>query len=257
MILVCGVSYTGRALARLMPVHFLSRNPANFDHPGLLPYDPGANYELVVDCVPEPVQGAPAYANEMKRAQERGARIVHLSSTVVYPEPGGSGVPYYDETSPVDETRPRAQNRLRLESIVRAVLPEAVIVRCGGIYGPGRALPLHFQAGDFSRIESGNRMVSRIHVDDLAGLLVSLRSAPDVPSVLNAVDEYPSANAEVFAWLEERLALKIPGAWRNEPVSGRGIRSVHLRRFYDLKYPTYREGFESVLSGGTKPSRAS
>ncbi|MCB1309783.1 MAG: hypothetical protein KDK30_16450, partial [Leptospiraceae bacterium] len=108
--------------------------------------------------------------------------------------------------------------------------------------------------GDFSRAAIGNRVVSRIHVHDLARLCVAVadlaRAEPhNAPRLVHAVDGHSVGQREVFNWLEARYDLKIPGDWRSQPYVGRHIRSRFLDQLLPtgLQYPDYRSGFADCL----------
>jgi nucleoside-diphosphate-sugar epimerase len=197
------------------------------------------------------------------RARDPGLPLVHVSSTSVFATAGqttgaasdGPAVTSCDERTEARPDTDRGRLRLALERRVRERYPEACILRSAGIYGPGRSLAVQFRAGNFRRAASGNQYVSRIHVHDLVRLALVLiarcRAAPDDSTIrlVHAVDERPTANREVFAFLENELGLRVPGKWRDEPPRGRMIRSLYaadlLGRAY--RYPTYVEGFRACL----------
>ncbi len=270
-VLVLGASYTGRYLARysgmqagaartdperqvveelgrVREVSFLTRHTE-----GVLARDPirlweqGWPVDLILDTVPALVDGRPAYhATVQKALSESNARYVHVSTTSVYPEASPAGS--VDERTPPHPATPGVALRLQLEEAIREAYPGARILRSTGIYGPGRALPLSFLRGDFRRAETGNRIVSRIHVADLVRLALAM-SRPDAPDLVNGVDEQPSENRATFSFLESLLGLQVPGAWDKGPPVGRAVRSLHARRLLGRYiYPTFREGFADVVS---------
>ena len=269
---VClGASYTGRYLAREFgeeaSVAFLTRDPGRLGAEGLTALDPGAAAAaagspgaLILDTVPAVAGrgGAPElpYRAALGDAAGRpgGAAYLHLSSTSVYPSDFRArtedGLPTLDERSDTGPESARAEGRLLLERAVLAQYPEARILRCGGIYGPGRSVAARFRDGDFSRAGTGNRMVTRIHVHDLCRLILAHGRARAAPAVVNAVDERPSSNRETFSHLERVLGIEVPGAWRTAEPTGRRVVSMHARSLLGGRYvfPTYREGFAACLA---------
>ncbi len=265
-LLALGLSYTARRYARLFPeveLRVLSRNPAALVATGFQSYAPGEEIDLVLDAVPA-IEAAGGLAEPPYRAAldelfgRAGALpFVHISSTSVLP-PGRSGerveeLPDYDESCPPAPAERRGELRLALEERMRALYPHVRILRSAGIYGPGRSVPERFQRGDFSRVDSGNSVVSRIHADDLARLANALlqSAAADAagPRLVHGVDQQPTANAEIFLFLEEQLGVVIPGAWRGARPFGRRVTSRYAADLLGGRYlyPTYREGFRALL----------
>jgi nucleoside-diphosphate-sugar epimerase len=176
-------------------------------------------------------------------------RFVLTSTTGVYGQSEGEWV---DEESPADAggfrgERPREGERLVLES----GLP-AVVVRFGGIYGPGRTRLIE-------EVRQGRAVCrpgvpsNRIHLDDCAGVLrhVLLLGTPE--PVYVAVDREPAELCEIQRWLADRLGVPHP------PREEGGTRSRSVKRCrsdrlvasgYRFRYPTFREGFASLLDSG-------
>ena len=272
-VLVLGTSFTGRylaehagkphrilsglpadtvAFASVERVSFVGRDHARIGELGLRLYDPleAASVDLILDTVPELVQGRPAFNDVVSEVLEHsGACYVHVSSTSVYPGVATGDAPFVDEGTPPDPATERAQGRLELEESIMRAYPDARLLRSAGLYGPRRALPLRFACGDFGRAAAGNRIVSRIHVADLNRLAISL-AAPESPRLVNGVDECPSDNRTTFLYLEELLSIHIPGNWRTQMPEGRAVRSTFasallLGRFL---FPSFREGFADVVN---------
>lgn len=265
-LLALGLSYTIRRFAREFPetqIRILSRDPAALAAAGLQSYAPGEPIDAVLDCVPA-IETASGLADPPYRAQldELFGRagplpFVHISSTSVLP-PGQTAervedLPQYDETCAPAPTEKRGALRLALEERMRALYPHVRILRSAGIYGPGRSVPERFRRGDFSRADSGNTVVSRIHADDLARLAHALLNYADeddaAPRLVHGVDEKPTANAEIFLFLESELGVVIPGDWRSAPPTGRRIASRYARALLGGRYlyPDYRAGFRALL----------
>lgn len=250
-LLFAGASYTGRYLARNFghEVHFLSRGDVR--ESGLLPFgahgESLSDYDVLVDTVPALESGL-AYPELYAAAK----RLIHLSSTSVFAEDFRADrpedLPVFNEESPAAPQTSRGQKRLDLEKEILRVKPDAVILRCGGIYGPDRGLIEHFRQGDFRRADTNNRMVSRIHVHDLSSLILSCAAKSSVPQLVCAVDPHPALNSEVFSFLEQQLEISVPGSWRQEKPSGRRVVSLHCGRLIEFRFPSYREGFADTIA---------
>lgn len=231
--------------------------------PAVLPPDAGRDSSAILD---------PPYQSLVDGIRERNPAVcyIHVSSTSVLPggardidlkaDPAGSAnspdahVIALDETAPPAPDGARGARRKALEDRVLELNPGALILRAAGIYGPGRCVALQFQSGNFRRAGVGNSYVSRIHVHDLARLflgMVTQHSADPhgAPRLVHAVDEQPSANADVFAFLEAELQVQVPGDWRSTPPRGRIVRSRFALELLGGRYrfPTYVSGFRDCL----------
>ena len=277
-ILCLGGSYTARYLARRVAtgetVLLASRRAPDLRDQGYAAVSPHevATLEppprLVVDTVPAvEVDGRvadPPYLSAVSALLERSPRtlFVHLSSTSVYPSRyqgrRGEDLPTMDEDTPPAPDRPGGERRLALEGRLRRALPQAVVVRAGGIYGPRRSLVDRFVEGRFRAADRRNRMVSRVHVEDLGRLLLALarRERAELPSTINAVDECPSLNAHVYRFMREELGVQVPFDVERLPAEGRRIVSRHLPRLLDeLRFPSYRQGFRHCMDERRKSRR--
>jgi nucleoside-diphosphate-sugar epimerase len=189
------------------------------------------------------------------------SHVVYISTTGVY----GAHRGHVDEATPVDPSEPRARERLVAEAAYLA--GGGTVLRAAGIYGPGRGLHLRLASGTFRVPGDGTNVVSRIHVADLAELVLGVfrraESAPPAAAddgaprgqAFVAADDTPVPQIEVVRWLCERLDLPIPAHAPIEevPETLRHDRAVDNRRVkawtgVSLIYPSYREGFPACLA---------
>ena len=133
---------------------------------------------------------------------------------------------------------------------MRAYKGEAVVVRFGGIYGPGRNRLIKLvRSGTRCQDEPPN-YTNRIHRDDCAGVLMYLLYLDSPESIYLAVDSYPAPQCEIMQWLSQQLGVsapskdRIPGVGASKRCSNRLL----LKSGYELLYPSYREGYAAVLS---------
>jgi nucleoside-diphosphate-sugar epimerase len=177
-------------------------------------------------------------------------RVVYISSTAVYGAARGA----VDEQTPVDPTGEKARARLDAE---RAMLASgAAVLRAAGIYGPFRGLHRRLLRGDLAPGDGAN-VVSRIHVADVASIVLRLFEASDEVArgtIYVVADDAPVPQIEVIRWLCARLAVPLPADQQSgEPRAMRHDRAVDNRRIksalsLSLQFPTYREGFEACLA---------
>ena len=174
-------------------------------------------------------------------------RVVYTSSTRVYPQSGGEWV---DEDSPTAGDDPYGRLLLEGEAAARSTTAPAVVVRLAGIYGPGRTRLIdRVPAGE----PCGPAYTNRIHRDDCAGVLHHLMRLERPRPLYLGADHEPATQCEVMTWLAGRLGLPAPPRADSGP-GGLGKRCRNARLVgggYVFEYPSFREGYQTVLTGLT------
>jgi len=151
--------------------------------------------------------------NVARAAAAVGARLVHLSTDVVFD--GRKGAPYVedDPTSPVtDYGRAKAD----AEERVRAAHPAALIVRTSLIYGGAEPSKHELAARDPSLTFFTNEVRSPVQVTDLAQALLEL-AALDVSGLLHVAGADAVSRAD-FAELVSGAAVRRAPAPESRPL---------------------------------------
>ncbi len=182
-------------------------------------------------------------------------RVVFTSSTGVYAQRGGEWV---DEASPTEPAGASAAALLEGERLVRDGPFPATVLRLGGIYGPGRdRLVRETREGSAVCPVGPPRYSNRIHRDDCAGALHHLLALPDPEALYVGVDREPAELCTVLRWLAERLGRPAPPVAEGESGGRMGRRSNKrgssarlVASGYRFRYPTFREGFDSMIASG-------
>lgn len=183
-----------------------------------------------------------------------GKWLVYFSTTGVYGDYNGEWV---DE-----ESEPRPNNdrlRRRLEVEVQWQELGGHIFRLAGIYGKGRNAIDDVLAGTARRIEKPGQVFSRIHVADIAQVILSSMQKPSPGAIYNVCDDEPAPAHEVVAFACELLGKTPPPIIpfseaelspmgkefysANRRVSNNKIKN-ELR--VELLYPTYRDGLKNI-----------
>jgi nucleoside-diphosphate-sugar epimerase len=124
---------------------------------------------------------------------------VHVSSQAAI-GPSGDGTPVSDDAEPHPLTH-YGRSKLEGERIVRALVPDAVIVRPGVVYGPRDTDVLEMfksiARGFVLEISGGERWFQAIYVKDLAEGLLAAASAPEAGG-----RAYFLAHAKAVSWSE-------------------------------------------------------
>ena len=174
-------------------------------------------------------------------------RVFFTSSTAVYAQADGSWVDESSETAPTHFSGIRT---LEAERLLLGGPAPATVLRCAGIYGPGRTRLIDSVRNGTASVSE--RFTNRIHRDDIAGAIVHLIDAQVAEDILILSDDEPAPQRDVTHYLAQRLGLPPPAPTPPE-ASGRGghkrCRNDKLKATgYRLLYPTYREGYAAMLS---------
>jgi nucleoside-diphosphate-sugar epimerase len=189
--------------------------------------------------------------NVIAAVRERDAvpqRLVVVTSTAVYGQDAGEWV---DEDSPTEPTRFQGRILLESEGVALGCGIPAVVVRLGGIYGPGRTRLIDQVRRGEAQIPTQPMYTNRIHRDDCAGVLRHVMNLDRPQAVYVGVDCDPADYRDVVTWLAERLAVPGPHVasdGEGSSVRGKRCRSDRLvTSKYDFVYPSFREGYDSLI----------
>jgi nucleoside-diphosphate-sugar epimerase len=192
------------------------------------------------------------------------AWVGYLSTTGVYGDRDGGWV---DETSELRPSGARGRRRVAAETawldLWRDRGVPVHIFRLAGIYGPGRSPFDALRAGTAKRIVKPGQVFSRIHVDDLASVLLSSIARPRPGAVYNVCDDEPASPADVVAHAAQLLGAPPPPLVSFDEAA----LSPMARSFYAdnkrvsnaliktelgvrLRYPDYRAGLAAILAAG-------
>jgi nucleoside-diphosphate-sugar epimerase len=285
-VLVAGCGYVGRALAEALAaqgheVFALRRSdgpwPAGArgvradlaDPASLAALPPGLDavvYAAAADGFDDAayraayVDGPRNLVDALRRAGQPLGRFLFTSSTAVYAQQGGEWV---DESSP---TEPEGFSGRRLrqgEAVVHGAPWPGVVLRLGGIYGPGRTRLVESVRSGRARLRPGPPLyTNRIHRDDCAGALAHLLALPRPDPVYVGVDREPADEADVLRWMASRLGVPAPAVSEDHaeiaaggaPRRVRGSKRCSSARLaasgYALRFPTYREGYAALIEAG-------
>jgi len=180
----------------------------------------------------------------------------YLSTTGVYGDYAGEWVREESETRP---NNARLQRRVEAEKNWQEI--GGHIFRLAGIYGAGRSVLDDIMAGTARRVEKAGQVFSRIHVEDIANIVLASMEAPKPSRIYNVCDDEPAPAHEVVKFGCELLGKEIPPlipfAEADFSPMGREFYSANRRVSNQrikhelgvkLKYPTYREGLQDLLA---------
>ena len=182
----------------------------------------------------------------------------YLSTTGVYGDRHGEWV---DETSPLQPSTKRGERRLAAETgWLKLGLP-LHIFRLAGIYGPGRNQLVSILDGTARRIVKPGQIFSRIHVEDIAGVLDASIAKPQPGRAYNVCDDEPCPPQDVVAFAAHLLKRPPPPeiAFDDAELSpmaksfyaeSKRVSNTRIKAElgYRLTYPSYRDGLAALLA---------
>lgn len=275
-VLIAGCGYLGRAVADLFvekgwEVEGWTKSAESAQQLSTKPYPVLAvdlalehrvraqaeNFDAVIHCAS--TRGGDVglyrhvYLDGARRLLERftGSRILFTSSTSVYAQTNGEWITEESDAEPKHE---RGKILRKAEDLVLANL--GIVIRLGGIYGPGRsALLKKFLTGDAVLDLGSDRFANQIHRDDAtAAIQLLLQRGESARGVYNVVDDEPILRSECYRWLATKLSRPLPPTGRSTSKQKRGesnkrVSNAKLRAIgWVPRYPSFADGMErSVL----------
>jgi nucleoside-diphosphate-sugar epimerase len=184
----------------------------------------------------------------------------YLSTTGVYGDRGGDWV---DEASSLEPSTSRGQARLEAEAgwfgMREAFDLPVHVFRLAGIYGPGRNQIEGLRNGTAKRIVKPGQVFSRIHVEDIAGILRASMAHPNPGSAYNVCDDEPAPPQDVVKWAAELIGIEPPPevAFEDAELSpmaksfyseSKKVSNAKVKDElgYEFRYPTFREGLKAL-----------
>ncbi len=248
------ITGTSRSAAGAAAIAGLGYRGLVFDGSAALPGESFNGVTHVVISVPPGAEGDPVFrhhGNDLSNINW----LAYLSTTGVYGDHGGAWV---SEETPLTPNTERGHRRCNAEGDWAS--KHAHIFRLAGIYGPGRNQLLSVLDGTAKRIIKPGQIFSRIHVEDIATVLVAAIAKPNPGRAYNVADDEPCAPQDVVAYAAELLAMPTPpdtpfAAAKLSPMAASfyadskrvGNARISQELGVQLAFPTYREGLKSLL----------
>lgn len=199
-------------------------------------------------------------------ARRKVRNFIYTSATSVYPQTEGEwvceeDVPDLESLSPSGRILRIAEQEIEQFAFAERTL----VVRLGGIYGPGRHLYLdRLREGVPCIPGDGTGWLNLIYLKDITRALLDFakRNEGQVFDIINLVDNEPARKQEIANWLACQLRVAevpfdseavtsrtarrtISGKLPNRRVSNRKAREL---LGWEASYTTYREGYADILS---------
>ena len=177
-------------------------------------------------------------------------RVVLVGSTVVWPETGiESAASWVDERTPTVASEFRSQALLMAEAWLQQHLPQqAVTLRLGGIYGPGRTRLLDsLRQQRLLAPEGPGHWSNRIHIEDAAAACVHLlRIAQPQPCYIGT-DGNPAEKAAFYDQLADLLRVPRPARTPMPPTGKRLSNARLLESGWRPRWPDAVAAYRELL----------
>ncbi|TQI75124.1 nucleoside-diphosphate-sugar epimerase [Bosea sp. AK1] len=190
--------------------------------------------------------------------------IGYLSTIGVYGDQGGEWI---DEATPPAPTNARTRQRVAIEEawlqLGRDSGKPVQIFRLSGIYGPGRNAIVKLREGKATRLIKPGQVFNRIHVDDIAGVLMTSLAQPRQGAIYNVTDDEPGPPQDVITFAAELTGLEPPPEIPFEQAKlspmaasfygeSKRVSNALVKRElgYAFRYPTYREALRALAEAG-------
>lgn len=190
--------------------------------------------------------------------------IGYLSTIGVYGDHGGAWI---DETAECRPTSRRSRQRLEVERDWLAFGARSgksvQIFRLSGIYGPGRNAIAKLRAGTATRLIKPGQVFNRIHVDDIAGVLLASLDTPRPGAIYNVTDDEPAPPQDVVSFAAEAAGIEPPPETPFDPAKlspmaasfygeNKRVSNALVKRElgYAFRYPDYRQALNALAAAG-------
>ena len=185
--------------------------------------------------------------------------LTYLSATSVYGDHDGNWVNEKDLTKP---TSKNGIDRLSAENSWISLSKDSnlpiQIFRLSGIYSKSNNILNRLKSGSARIINKKNHFFSRIHLEDIANILIKSMTNFQSGEVFNISDDRPASTEEITTYAAELLNIKVPekiglenledGMLKNFYKDSKKVNNDKMKKFfkYKLKFPSFVEGLKDI-----------
>lgn len=200
------------------------------------------------------IDTASSLAEVLKITPKMPRLVIWVSSTGVY----GENHKWVDEDSPTDPNAFSGNALLKAEQIISDLPCDTCVVRFSGIYGNTTKGILKSVLNGVGRPKLPLQWSNRIHFDDCVGTLKHLienhASGFSLESIYIATDCEPVTQHELRKWISAQLKITLTEQPSGGPIRRRLSNKRLLDSGYVFKFPTFREGYKSLIADTIKNS---
>ena len=208
------------------------------------------------------VRTARSLMSAIQATEKPPGLVLWVSSSSVYGQQDGELVDEQSETLPggfAGQALLQAE-QLLAEPVAADAEVKTVVVRCSGIYGPGRQRLIQQVRDGKGCAKAPVLYTNRIHADDVSGVLAHFieqhKQGQMLESIYLATDCEPVPLWDVKHWLAEEMGLPKDLLTGDYPAGRRGSKRCSNQRLlasgYKFKFPTFREGYGDLITHSDK-----
>lgn len=263
-LIIFGCGHTGLAIAKLWDGDVIGTTRKRHDElkdAGITAYSLDQIAELknhiesadaIVISTPPPDPVFEIFADAIAASK---AWLGYLSTTAVYGNRDGREV---DESTIPAPTSKRGKLRLQAEQEWQSLCPHINIYRLAGIYGNGRGPIEKIRSGRARKIFKEGQVFGRIHVDDIARIVMQSCLQNDNREIYNLTDNLTVPPQEVLDYAADLLGVarlpETPFEQASMTPMARSFYSENKRvlntkireAFGPLLYPDYKHGLKTT-----------
>lgn len=135
--------------------------------------------------------------NVLRSPAARSRRVIYVSSTSVYGQDAGEWI---DESSACQPTSDNGRVCLEAEQLLRRDVPDAIVLRLAGIYGPGRLVARveSLCAGEPLRVNP-DAWLNLIHIDDAVAAILASDERATAGTTWLVADDRPNTRRQFYS----------------------------------------------------------
>ncbi len=179
-------------------------------------------------------------------------RFIYVSSSSVYGQTDGGWI---DETAATEPAEESGRVVLEAEALLHAKMPNAMILRFSGIYGPDRLLRRQTIEKGEPIVGDADKWLNLIHRDDGVRAVLATEKRGTPGGMYNVCDDHPVRRRYFYTTLARVLGasppvfVAPPGDQPTPPHEKANRRINNLRMKRDLgvvlQYPNYDQGLRA------------
>ncbi|MBN8827631.1 MAG: NAD-dependent epimerase/dehydratase family protein [Sphingobacteriia bacterium] len=269
---IFGFGYTAKYLAKILPDNFkvdgsntgTNENGFVFNPPTEVENLDFSEVTHILITIPPDQDGDLVYEYYNKQIMNEAKKlkwIGYISTTGVYGDYQGNWV---DETSELRANDVLSLNRIKaenqwLEFGKHNANLSINIFRVAGIYGPNRSIVEKVINDNYKIIKKEGQYFSRIHVEDIANIILKTM-ANYKTEIYNLADDLPTSPEEPYLYLIQKLNKTTPEIYNFNEIalndmlkhffnSSKKVNNNKIKEILNikLKYPSYQHGFDEIL----------
>lgn len=188
-------------------------------------------------------------------------RFVLVGSTAVWPPTDiDHAMAWIDETQPAIASNFRSEELLAAERVLHKRLPEqGVVLRLGGIYGPGRTRLIDsLRSGRLIAPAGVGHWSNRIHIEDAASACRHVLGLSDTASCYIGTDGQPTDKATFYDALADLMNVPHPQRQVTPPSGKRLSNSRLIDSGWTPRWSNALAGYQALLAdmGSAQSSHA-